>query len=596
MNKVRSRILGGLVGALMAAVAAAGLLLFLNSQSSDTVSKDENSTSAVHEAESRTDEPASKADAPSEAEAPAESTAESEAEAEPELSIELTTKDYTYTGEEITPEYTVKLEGKELDEDDFEAALSNNIEVGKATLTVTSGDLSAKKSFRIVPAAPKVSQEYTSTSTYVTISWEPTDQTDYYSISKYTDMTDAEKKALEKEEGKKKDEDADEGEEDKEDDEASEDAEGEDGETVKPAHCGRADADETSYTDKTVQSGMVYRYVVRSCTKKDDKNYDSCFSEEIKAVTLPEKPGMPTLSADKKNIVWTPSAKCDGYEVLMAESGKELKSSADTEKTTAPFKAKSMVTVVIRAYIECDGVKYYSLQSDPALLEPAVTDDSSEGEEGGEEPAIEGASVSGSKKLQVTNILQNPELPTGCETTSLTILLNYLGYPADKVTLARNYLPKQSFYWENGEMYGADFRTTFAGDPEDSYSYGCYAPCIVTTANSYLSATGASARARDLTGTDLDTLLVSCINSGSPVLIWITSANLHETALTTVWKTPAGNQVQWVAYEHCVVLSGYDADAGLIYVADPLVGNTSYSYSLLRQRYIDMGSQAVKIA
>ena len=35
---------------------------------------------------------------------------------------------------------------------------------------------------------------------------------------------------------------------------------------------------------------------------------------------------------------------------------------------------------------------------------------------------------------------QYPELPTGCEITSLTEVLNYLGYGIDKETLARNYL------------------------------------------------------------------------------------------------------------------------------------------------------------
>lgn len=89
------------------------------------------------------------------------------------------------------------------------------------------------------------------------------------------------------------------------------------------------------------------------------------------------------------------------------------------------------------------------------------------------------------KLINVKNVLQKPELPTGCECVSLTILLNHLGYNVDKLTLARNYLPKMDFYWSNGIYYGADFRTTFAGNPESSSSYGCYAPCIVTTANNY---------------------------------------------------------------------------------------------------------------
>lgn len=199
------------------------------------------------------------------------------------------------------------------------------------------------------------------------------------------------------------------------------------------------------------------------------------------------------------------------------------------------------------------------------------------------------------KLIDVKNILQNPELPTGCEVTSLTILLNHLGYPADKVTMARNYLPKLDFYWENGIYYGADFRTTFAGNPESEYSYGCYAPCITITADNYFKDNGFSAIACEITGTDFDSLLSDYIDNDMPLLIWITSSNLHESALTSIWTTPEGEQVQWRAYEHCVVLTGYDMDNQLIYAADPLYGSISYDYSTIRQRYNEMGRQAVYI-
>ena len=39
-------------------------------------------------------------------------------------------------------------------------------------------------------------------------------------------------------------------------------------------------------------------------------------------------------------------------------------------------------------------------------------------------------------QLEVENIDQNPELPNGCEITSAAIVLQYLGFPVDKVTLA----------------------------------------------------------------------------------------------------------------------------------------------------------------
>lgn len=38
-------------------------------------------------------------------------------------------------------------------------------------------------------------------------------------------------------------------------------------------------------------------------------------------------------------------------------------------------------------------------------------------------------------------IMQMPELPTGCEITALTMVLNYYGFDVDKVTLATEYLP-----------------------------------------------------------------------------------------------------------------------------------------------------------
>ncbi len=199
------------------------------------------------------------------------------------------------------------------------------------------------------------------------------------------------------------------------------------------------------------------------------------------------------------------------------------------------------------------------------------------------------------KTIDVKNIMQYPELPTGCESVALTILLNHLGYPADKLDIVRNYLPKMDFYWKNGLLYGADFRTTFAGNPESIYAYGCYAPCIVTAANKYLNTKGYNAEAIDITGTSFDDLLKEYIDKDMPVLIWITSDNLIEPYYTDTWYTPGGYTVQWLANEHCVVLTGYDSDRGLVYVADPLVGNTSYNYDRIKQRYIQLGQQSVYI-
>lgn len=199
------------------------------------------------------------------------------------------------------------------------------------------------------------------------------------------------------------------------------------------------------------------------------------------------------------------------------------------------------------------------------------------------------------KIIDVQNIMQYPELPTGCESVSLTILLNHLGYKTDKMTIVREYLPKLDFYWINGVWYGADFHTTFAGNPESEYAYGCYAPCIKITADSYFKRNGIDNTANDITGTSFANLLIKYIDNDIPVLIWITSSNLHEPYFTDTWTTPKGEKVTWLAYEHCVVLTGYDLEKQLVYVSDPLVGNTSYNLPTLRERYNQLGKQAVYI-
>lgn len=289
---------------------------------------------------------------------------------------------------------------------------------------------------------------------------------------------------------------------------------------------------------------------------------------------------------DEKNGMLTGRVIIGGFKYALDKDGVPLTGPVRFEDGDYLFGADGKM---LFGWQTISGNKYYFDPSSGRMQKNTVVDGIWLNQNGVADP-------SGNKKqINVKNILQNPELPTGCESVSLTILLNHFGYTVDKLTLVRNYLPKMDFYWSGGIYYGADFRTTFAGDPESANSYGCYAPCITTTANKYFAANGYSAKANDLTGADFDSLLTDYIYNDIPVLIWITSSNLHETMLTSIWTTPAGEKVQWLAYEHCVVLTGYDRNNGLISVSDPLIGNTTYDYSRIRQRYIDLGQQAVSI-
>lgn len=182
-------------------------------------------------------------------------------------------------------------------------------------------------------------------------------------------------------------------------------------------------------------------------------------------------------------------------------------------------------------------------------------------------------------------IMQNPQLPSGCEITSLAMVLNYNNYTIDKLTLSDNYLPK-------GKVGKTDFNKAFVGNPRSKSSYGCYAPVIVNTANKYLKEKGSSKRAINLTGIKL-TSLYSYLDKDIPVIIWATN-HMKSPYISKTWYVD-GKKLQWKSNEHCLVLTGYDKKKNVVYTCDPLRGKVSYDESLFEKRYIQMGSQSVII-
>ena len=111
---------------------------------------------------------------------------------------------------------------------------------------------------------------------------------------------------------------------------------------------------------------------------------------------------------------------------------------APTEETTAVLQSTAMTETTTTEEI---GVLYQG--TIPVQTELTVPT----------EPAVLTASQ---VELDAQPILQNPELPTGCEVTALTAALNYLGYPVDKLTMADQYLTR-------AEPYQATFGEAFIG-------------------------------------------------------------------------------------------------------------------------------------
>ena len=152
---------------------------------------------------------------------------------------------------------------------------------------------------------------------------------------------------------------------------------------------------------------------------------------------------------------------------------------------------------------------------------------------------------------------QNPELPTGCEITSLTSVLNYYGINVKKETMADDYLKKG-----DGSYY-----KMFLGNPRDAGSFGCMAQPIVDAANLYFKKNNVSMKASNVSGVTFDKIL-EYVSQGVPMIVWNTMgmAPAYESQTLTL----DGREYTWIAPEHCVVVVGYDLDNNEVYVAYPL--------------------------
>lgn len=198
---------------------------------------------------------------------------------------------------------------------------------------------------------------------------------------------------------------------------------------------------------------------------------------------------------------------------------------------------------------------------------------------------VQSVDIKRSNNLVLNCNLQTPELPTGCEVTSLSSYLGYLGINVDKCDLADNFLDKVDI--ENGDFYNY-----FVGNPRKVNSYGCYANALCNTANKYLSYIGDSRKAVNKTGLEF-TDLFYYINNNKPVIVWST-IDCVDTNENRTWSVN-GQSITWLQPMHCVILTGYDLDSNIVYISDPLSGNITRDLSRFESTYNQLYKQAIII-
>ncbi|MFJ8456486.1 C39 family peptidase [Bacillus paramycoides] len=184
-------------------------------------------------------------------------------------------------------------------------------------------------------------------------------------------------------------------------------------------------------------------------------------------------------------------------------------------------------------------------------------------------------------------IKQLPELPRGCEVTSLAMLLQHKGVQVDKMQLASEI---HRIPFEQDGLRGNPYEG-FVGNiyTKSEQGYGVYHQPIFTLAEKYVPE-----KVINLTGREVQDLY-KVISSGSPV--WViantTFKPLSEDSFET-WNTSSG-EVKITYYEHSVVVIGYDQN--FVYMNDPLANNPRKAVprAEFEKSWEQMGKQAITI-
>ncbi|MFT8322133.1 MAG: C39 family peptidase [Bacillus sp. (in: firmicutes)] len=186
-------------------------------------------------------------------------------------------------------------------------------------------------------------------------------------------------------------------------------------------------------------------------------------------------------------------------------------------------------------------------------------------------------------------IQQFPELPRGCEVTSLGMFLQYYDVKVDKMELANKVKKdKTPRSIKNEEIFWGNPNEGYIGDmySYNNPGYGVYHKPVIELAEKYLHG-----KIVNLTGSNFENLKLYLSNKRP---IWIITNTTYKKLADTAfekWKTPSG-EVNITYKEHSVLITGYDQS--FIYFNDPISGdkNKKVPKDDFIKAWQQMGSQA----
>ncbi|MDL4842575.1 C39 family peptidase [Aquibacillus rhizosphaerae] len=206
-------------------------------------------------------------------------------------------------------------------------------------------------------------------------------------------------------------------------------------------------------------------------------------------------------------------------------------------------------------------------------------------------PLIEQIQLRDQVQIDAPIIGQHPELPRGCEVTSLAMLLQFYDIDVSKMELAEQ-VKKDTTPYKKTES-GIYFGNPSKGFVGDMYSFskpglGVYHEPIADLAKKYLGE-----RVVDFSGGSFYEIL-NHINQDRPV--WVITNSTYkklEDKFFETWQTDDG-PIRITMKEHSVLVTGYDDE--FIYFNDPIKAETRKApIENFKEAWVQMGKQAITV-
>lgn len=206
--------------------------------------------------------------------------------------------------------------------------------------------------------------------------------------------------------------------------------------------------------------------------------------------------------------------------------------------------------------------------------------------------------VESTRLIDAPFIDQREKYPTGCESVSSVMALQYLGVDITPEAFIDTYLPigNAPYYDIYGQLWGCDPLQAFPGSPYSYGGWGCYSPVIYKSLKGALADcdTAHNFTVKELVGCSLEGICSDYIDNGVPVVLWATVGMAAPQLSTSFLVEGSGNYFTWVYPLHCLLLVGRD-DGGY-YFNDPLSGKAvRYTRESAEQAYRGLGQQAILV-